>query len=478
MRKAAGLKSAGLLCILFYPGIGAGAAQTWYVSGSVAVSGDGTSWQKAFKTIQAGIDKAQHGDTLIVGVGNYLENVRFNGKNIVLRSTNPTYPGTVTGTVIDGGWNGAPAVRFSGTEDETCVLSGFTITNGSAVEAGGGLWNCDGEIRSNTISENYADYYGGGLAYCNGTIEGNVIRQNSASRGGGLYGCNGTVRRNRIAGNSGDGGGLCACNGEITGNLITGNRGGHGAGLYDCDGIVSGNRIEGNEACYGGGLSGCDGAIYNNLILANSAGSWAGLYDCRGALRNNTIVGNTADVGEAVARCTYEITNCIIWGNTSATSAQIDRLSMPTYSCIQNWTGGGEGNIKANPQFADSDYRLLPSSPCIDAGVNEEWMSEATDLNGNPRISQGFASLIVDMGAYEYPTLAFSIIKIAKDSDANVEITWISRPGDNYFVWSCLDVLKGPWIVIGTIPSQGTTTVWTDVSVQSACRFYRIEMRP
>ena len=44
------------------------------------------------------------------------------------------------------------------------------------------------------------------------------------------------------------------------------------------------------------------------------------------------------------------------------------------------------------------DYRLLPSSPCIDKGINQDWMLDATDLAGNPRILNG----TVDMGAYEF----------------------------------------------------------------------------
>jgi hypothetical protein len=48
--------------------------------------------------------------------------------------------------------------------------------------------------------------------------------------------------------------------------------------------------------------------------------------------------------------------------------------------------------------FAGGNYRLLITSPCINAGINQDWMVAATDLDGNPRISWG----TVDMGAYEF----------------------------------------------------------------------------
>jgi hypothetical protein len=91
-----------------------------------------------FNNIQAAIDDANDGDTVIVAKGTYIvakgtyyENINFNGKNIVLTSTDPNDEAVVAGTVIDGNSSGR-VITFSGSENTGCVLTGFTITNGYA----------------------------------------------------------------------------------------------------------------------------------------------------------------------------------------------------------------------------------------------------------------------------------------------------------------------------------------------------------
>ena len=89
-----------------------------------------------FTTIQEAIDAARNGDAVIVHPGLYYENIRFNGKNIALRSLDPDDEETVASTLIDGQQRDS-VVTFAGTEGETCLLSGFTITNGQGVNGGG-----------------------------------------------------------------------------------------------------------------------------------------------------------------------------------------------------------------------------------------------------------------------------------------------------------------------------------------------------
>jgi hypothetical protein len=344
-------------------------------------------------------------------------------------------------------------------------------------------------IENNTISNNVAwprepsiwnRTCGGGLYRCDGTVQNNVIVGNraNAGSGGGLDGCEGAIRNNIIAGNVayGDGGGLNGCGGTMENNAIIVNRAeggvlevGCGGGLRSCNGVIRGNIIAGNSALYDGG----------------------GMDFCTGLIQNCTITGNSAATrGGGLCGCYGKIENCIIWGNTAPSDAQLYESSIPNFSCIEGWTTGGEGNISLDPKFADADgadndpdtyedndYRLLPSSPCIDAGKNEDGMIGAVDLDGNPRIWRGASSWTVDMGAYEYGSFPFRCVAVVKEVSGKCQITWNSRVGDNYTVQSCTDLGAGNWIDAATIASGGETTAWTDPDVSNEVKFYRVEMK-
>ncbi len=154
--------------------------------------------------------------------------------------------------------------------------------------------------------------------------------------------------------------------------------------------------------------------ISNCIVIGNLAKWGGGFAGCTGSINNCTITGNSAsDSGGAISYSTAAINNCIISGNFADVNSQFSHCAdcpNPTYSCIQDWTGPGPGNIDADPLFiepgywdvnglwVDGDYHLLPDSPCIDAG-DPNYIAEPneTDLDGNPRV-RGDA---IDMGAYE-----------------------------------------------------------------------------
>ncbi len=494
-----------------------------------------------YSTIQTAIDAAIDGDRITVMPGTYRENINFQGKIILLRSTDPTSSSIVASTVISGdtdgdGYGDGTVVTFSGAESSNCILSGFTITDGFAsigagifgdgtlatiqnnviydnlaydyggglhrcngtiqnntismnsAEWGGGLYGCDGTIQNNTVSENYAyyeggglygcdgssiqnntisgnhaDYKGGGLASCGGTIQNNIISDNSAWSGGGLYNCTFTIRNNTISANSADyfGGGLYSCFATIKYNTISGNSASYwGGGLYDCNGTVWNNIISGNSADIGGGLYACNGIIQNNIISANSARLGGGLRACDGTIQNNTIWGNAGQYG-GLYGCKGYIRNCIIWLNSS----QLYDCATPSFSCIQNWTGGGIRNISSDPLLVDpgnGDFHLQPNSPCIDAGryidgLIEDFEDDLRPYDGTSE-PRGDGSDF-DIGADEFsgtaPTPTPSPTPTATPSPTPMPPTpiVITVPGDYSTIQAAIN---GAWYGDEIIVSPGT----------------------
>jgi len=135
-------------------------------------------------------------------------------------------------------------------------------------------------------------------------------------------------------------------------------------------------------------------------------------------------------------------------------------------------------NIKANPLFADKAYRLSADSPCIDAGDNSVLDPPGFDLDGHLRIAFGRDSLTVDMGAYEYNSLAFVVTQVALAEGSGCQLVWNSQPTDSYTIWSCSQLsAKNAWKLLDTIQSEGETTTWTDPDTPTPQRlFYRIEI--
>ena len=142
------------------------------------------------RTIQAGLDAAVDGDTVIVAEDTYSgqgnRDLDFGGKAIALRSTDPNDPNVVAATIIDPQFLGR-AFDFDDGEGPNAVVAGLTITQGVGL-SGGGI-QCDGSeptITRCTISLCTANW-GGGMANsaCSPTVSHCTFVTNVALIGGG-----------------------------------------------------------------------------------------------------------------------------------------------------------------------------------------------------------------------------------------------------------------------------------------------------
>jgi len=155
-------------------------------------------------SIQSAIESASDGDIILVDPGTYLGQINFLDKNVTLASL--IYSGydqnDLAKTILDGDGQG-PIVTFNDGQDQSAILLGFIIENGSASQSGGGILIEDASptIDRNIIHNNHAGSCGGtggGIAVQGESyphIFGNVIYDNIVSGecdcicyyGGGVY---------------------------------------------------------------------------------------------------------------------------------------------------------------------------------------------------------------------------------------------------------------------------------------------------
>lgn len=254
-----------------------------------------------FNNIQAAIDDANDGDTVVVKPGTYTgegnRDIEFKGKPITVRSTDPNDPNIVAATIIDcqgSSSNPHRGFKFHSGEGANSVLAGITVTNGYGpleefenppnptwlISLGGGIF-CDGSdptITRCVISNNAVgtdplypttDRPGAGGGVCsaggNLVISMCTITNNSASSsGGGIYSIGGspTITNCILSNNQVTygfaGGGIFVDSCTINNCIITGNSvlGGYGGGIHATGGniaisscIISDNTVNGHPGC-------------------------------------------------------------------------------------------------------------------------------------------------------------------------------------------------------------------------------------
>jgi len=289
-------------------------------------------------TIQAGINFADPGDTILVNPGTYTENLNFNGKNVVLGSLYLTTsdPSYIETTAIDGGGNGS-VLTFENGEDESTHVNGFTITNGKVFnDMGAGVY-CDS---ANPTFSNL-------IIRDNRSEAGSSCTRLPCSKGGGMYFnySNSIINDVQIINNvaeAGDGGGIYANESNL---------------------FLSNVLFADNSSASGGGL-------WMNGSYADVA--------------NTTFEGNGGAI--ILKQSELELFNSILWNNFE----EMRLLAAPDTSTItifySNVQGGLENiisgetstvnwlgeNMDEDPIFCNperNNYYLYNTSPCVGTGA-------------------------------------------------------------------------------------------------------------
>lgn len=374
-----------LILIMARPG---GGPTTWYVDDNNCHPGPGTgSFADPFCMVQAAIHVASNGDEIIVLPGVYIEEIDLLGKAVLLRSTDPSDPNVVLGTVLDGSSTFIfHIVQCINGEGPDTIIDGFTITNGNApngpfpdgVGAGFYLINTSPTIRNCVISGNVANNFGaavysnfGSPSFINCMFEGN-----SATIGGAVDNRNNTATYTNctFSKNSANSGG--AMRNSIGSPTFTdctffGNEADDiGGGIYNGSGSTPtfiNCTLTANSAVNSGGAmynDDSDPTIIDCLFTANSAGTNGGaINNSNGSdplVTRSTFACNTAVNGAGMysrSPSTPTITDSAFRGNTASN------------------TGGGLLNVGVSPLV--SDCQICGNSPDQVAG------SAIVDLGGN-----------------------------------------------------------------------------------------------
>ncbi len=350
------------------------------------------------ESIQAAVDQAQPGQTVLIRPGTYrpsgaaeaLVVIRAAKDGITIRGGGAT-PGDV---VIDGNDQVLHVFFFDQGIGRSTTIENLTVTGGRAYPEDVFPAGFTSVLRPelNQDGDFYHDGAGVMLFMCAPTVRNCRIEGNEASRcGGGIS-----------VFNPGDGafpnpGPLIAGN-RIASNLLDDGFGGTGGGVdvyFNARATITNNLFEANRG-WGSGVAVLDGAVAD--------------LDC------NTMAGNTRPAFATTATATAVLTNSIITGTLDG--PPIDSSGTLTMSHCCFWDNAeayvppaGQGNLVTDPLFTagtQGAYYLSQiaagqgaTSPCVDAGSTT---SAASGMAGRTTRTDGVPDAgTVDIGYHYAP---------------------------------------------------------------------------
>ena len=326
---------------------------------------DGSSWNLAKQTVQAGIEAAAlaGGGDVWVAAGTYRQRIDLRAWVYVYGG----FAGDEDGrqqrnwaaqvTILDGGAAGS-VVTASCCGQATSMIDGFTIRNGNTATFPGGPGSGGGINCSSVI-----------------TIANNRITGNASGTGGGIYSNSSSIITNNV----------------IIGNVASSN----GGGVFCASSfspIVCNNTITGNQSASGGGIGCSSGSpvLANNIVAFNSSG-----------------LGNAGGTPKVNNNCVYNPDGA----NYTGLPLGADNISVDPQLLA---TGYG-------------DVHLTAGSPCIDAGLDSVVQSGWADVDGEPRTQGSHVDIGADEFNGTTPSFALKVIRVSPSgNDAADGLTWDS----------------------------------------------------
>ncbi len=376
---------------------GPGQARTWLVQADG--SGDAP-------TIQAAVDSAAVGDTVLVASGTYSDihqdligdfSVVEMKSGVVLRSESGP-----ADTIIDISEAAEPArgVLCFNCDDAT-IVEGFTITGGDTYFGAGAYISGGAPL----VQQNHFDqaYGGSGGAVTitfdsAATIRENLFTRNTACCGpGGAILVDGPaapiIELNRFVDNDGFRGGAVALSlagGTIRDNEFSGNLGTEEGALSVWRGNVEirDNIFKSNQASSGGGAviidSADEGLLAGNLVIENEANGNGGGYlllDSSPQVSGCTVAGNSSFAGGGIypqGSSFPAFDHVLVAFNDSDVQVECQHPSAASWFCCDVFDSvglafggdcddptGTDGNFSEDPLFCPADdYTLQDCSPC------------------------------------------------------------------------------------------------------------------